>query len=131
MRNISFALTTQQVRARTKTVTRRRGTWWSKVLKPGQHVCAVVKSQGIKAGKIERLGVLRIVSVTTENLCALEDRPCAGMVDTEREGFPGMTAEEFIEMFCKHMGGPTNQTVTRIEFEYTEEPWRDASSDRQ
>lgn len=34
MRNLSFALTTRQMRDRTKTVTRRRGTFWARVLKP-------------------------------------------------------------------------------------------------
>jgi hypothetical protein len=55
-RNISFALTTDQVRSRTKTVTRRLG--W-KDLKPGTLLQPVVKAQGIpKGGKVEKIGGL-------------------------------------------------------------------------
>ena len=46
MRNLSFALTTRQMRDRSKTVTRRRGDYYARVLKPGDLVCAVEKSQG-------------------------------------------------------------------------------------
>ena len=68
MRNMSFALTTEQIRARTKTVTRRLG--WE-FLKPGDLVQAVVKCQGLKKGeKVEPLAELRIVAVRRESLNA-------------------------------------------------------------
>ena len=44
MRNISFSMTTEQVRRREKTVTRRLG--WSD-LKPGTILQAVEKAQGL------------------------------------------------------------------------------------
>ena len=44
-RNMSFALTTEQVRRREKTVTRRRGWWF---LKPGDIVTAVKKARGLR-----------------------------------------------------------------------------------
>jgi hypothetical protein len=128
VRNISFALTTAQVRARTKTVTRRRGTWWSKVLKPGDLLCAVEKSQGIKRGGLVRLGTIRVASVRVEllsrifdNVAATPDYGASGLLETAREGFPEMTGMEFARMFVAHMGGVYAQLVTRIEFEYVEE----------
>lgn len=122
MRNLSFALTTAQVRAQTKTVTRRRGTWWAQVLKPGDLLCAVEKSRGIKTGGLVRLGTIRVVSVRVEALSEMlaDERPF-DHDEEAREGFPGMTAQQFVDMFCKHMGGDDGQTVTRIEFEYVVE----------
>lgn len=61
MRNMSFALTTDQFLAGTKTVTRRLG--W-KFLKPGDRVMACEKCMGLRKGeKIRRLGEIEIVSV--------------------------------------------------------------------
>ena len=63
---MSFALTTEQIFNRTKTVTRRVG--WT-FLKPGDLLCAVRKGQGLKKGeKVERLATLRVVSVRRESL---------------------------------------------------------------
>lgn len=119
-RNISFALTTEQIRNRTKTVTRRLG--W-KNLKPGQILNACVKCMGLEPGeKIERLGQIRVVSVKQERLSNMFVDPY-GRDEAAREGFPGFTGTEFVEMFCKHMkplyGCVTE--VTRIEFEYVDE----------
>ena len=118
MRNLSFALTTAQMRARSKTVTRRLGMFWL-CLKPGELVCAVEKSQGIVKGGLVRLGVIRIVSVTTEPLLeiALGARVEA-REEVDREGFPDLEPEEFVRMFCKHMRCAGGSTVTRIEFEH-------------
>lgn len=112
MRNISFALTETQFRARTKTVTRRLG--WE-TLKPGALLCGVRKAMGLKPGeKIVRLGVIRVVSVRREPLSAITKEDCA------REGFPELGPVEFIEMFKHHMGCMAFETVTRIEFEYVD-----------
>jgi hypothetical protein len=112
MRNISFALTTKQFRDRSKSVTRRLG--W-KNLKPGERVCGIVKGMGLKPGeKIERLGVIEVVSVSREELRVMTDADCA------REGFPEMKAVEFVSMFCKHMGCDPSEIVTRIEFRYVD-----------
>lgn len=121
VRNISFALTTAQIRAHTKTVTRRRGTWWATVLKPGDLLCAVEKSQGIKKGGLVRLGVIRVVFAQTERLGAMgPNSNLHGWLETEKEGFQYTPPEDFIAMFCKHMGGDEDQLVTRIEFEYVD-----------
>lgn len=111
MRNMSFALTTEQVRARTKTVTRRVGWKFAKV---GDIVQPVVKAQGLKKGeRVEKVGCpIRFVAVDRVVLHVISP------VDVHREGFPQMTQREFVEMFKKHNGGLRDQVVTRIEFEY-------------
>ena len=112
MRNMSFSLTTQQIRDRVKTVTRRMG--WGN-LKPGTLIQACVKCMGLKPGeKIEKLCVIRIVSVTREPLWCVTDE------DVAKEGFPGKTAQWFIELFYEHMKVDHYEEVNRIEFEYVE-----------
>lgn len=67
MRQMSFSLTTPQVLARTKTVTRRIGWWY---LRRGQILRAIEKGQGLKKGeKVRLLGFIRILSTRTERLC--------------------------------------------------------------
>jgi hypothetical protein len=106
---MSFALTTKQFLDRSKTVTRRLG--WAN-LKPGDIVNAVVKSQGLKKGeKVQRLGQIRIISVTNERLDAMADGECA------LEGFPDVSKEEFIDFFCAANQCPPMAKVNRIEFE--------------
>ena len=120
MRHMSFALTTAQMRARTKTVTRRTG-WAS--LKPGTLIQAVEKAQGLRKGEhVRRLGVIRVLVVTREPLSAITDE------DVRREGFANMDAFEFVAMFCEHNGGDQHQQVTRIEFEHmVDEQGRDGN----
>lgn len=116
-RNISFALTTDQFRHRTKTVTRRLG--WS-FLKVGDVLCGCVKCMGLRPGEsIERLGLIRVVAVRRERLDSLWLEPY-GRLEAAREGFPKMSGADFVNMFCDHMGGDPGQEVTRIEFEYME-----------
>jgi hypothetical protein len=95
-----------------KTVTRRLG--W-KTLKAGQHLMGCKKCMGLKPGeKIERLGEIRVVSVIRERLYEIKDHPG----DTGKEGFPLMTDDMFIRMFCQEMHCEPGEFVTRIEFEY-------------
>ena len=111
-RNMSFALTTEQFRNRTKTVTRRFG--WA-FIKPGDVVCGVEKAMGLKKGeKIKRLGLIRIVSVRTEPLNAITRD------DVTREGFPEWDPEHFIYMICSHYGCARESLINRIEFEYVD-----------
>jgi hypothetical protein len=110
MRNISFMLTTEQVKNRTKTVTRRK-KWLN--LKPGEVLQGCVKCQGLKPGEpLTKLAKVRVVSVRREPLNTITKEDCIA------EGFPSFTPAEFVEMFCEHMGGDPWQEVTRIEFEY-------------
>lgn len=110
MRNISFALTTEQFLDGTKTVTRRLGWLF---LKQGDVLCAVRKCQGLKAGeKTERLGQIRVTGIRRERLSAITS------ADVAREGFFGKSPEWFVEFFCgTHVGCERNTIVTRIEFE--------------
>lgn len=123
MRNISFMLTTPQVRGRTKTVTRRSG-WRS--LKAGDLLCAVEKSQGLgKGGKVVRIGVIRVVNVRRELLRAMYDDTNYGREECRREGFgehPQLfDPVEFVNWFCASHRGCTPETeITRIEFEYAQ-----------
>lgn len=118
MRNISFALTTDQIRQQTKTVTRRLG--WAN-LKVGSLLQPVVKGMGLKKGEtVERIGgPIRVVRVHRERLDEMEGG-WSGDHEAALEGFPSMSSRQFIDMFCEHNGCEPKTEVTRIEFEYTE-----------
>lgn len=129
MRNMSFALTTPQILARTKTVTRRTG--W-RDLKPGTLLQAIEKGQGLKKGeKVRPLAVIRVTDVRREPLALIDAD------DVAREGFQESTPAGFVAMFCAthrvvdalefgtgkllyRKCEPADE-VTRIEFEYVDE----------
>ncbi len=75
---------------------------------------------GLKPGEsVERICQIRVVDVRREPLDAMDDiGGTYGDAEAVREGFPHMTGAEFVHMFVGHMGGPRDQDVTRIEFEY-------------
>jgi hypothetical protein len=114
---MSFSLTTPQVLARMKTVTRRMG--W-RFLRPGDLIQAVEKARGLKKGeKVRKLAVVRIVSVRVEPLSRLLAEPTYSEDELPREGFPCWSGDDFIQMFCRANRLKTPATdVTRIEFEY-------------
>ena len=103
-------MTTDQIKARTKTVTRRFGWWF---LTPGDVVRGVEKAMGLKKGeKIKPLAMVRIVSTGAEPLSAITQD------DVIKEGFPDWTPEQFIQMLVDHYKVDPDATVNRIEFEY-------------
>lgn len=110
-RNISFMLTTEQIRNQTKTVTRRLG--W-RFLKAGDVLTAIEKGQGLKKGeKVNRLCQIRVISARQEPLKSINWNDC------RYEGFPTLSPKDFIDFFCRSHKGCTPETeVTRIEFEY-------------
>lgn len=109
-RNMSFAMTTTQFKAKSKDVTRRFGWWF---LKPGDVICGVEKAMGLKAGeKIRRLGLIEIVSTRSESLCDISQE------DVVREGFPDWTPEQFVEMLVTHYRVLPSSPVNRIEYRY-------------
>lgn len=119
MRNISFALTTAQFLDGSKTVTRRLG-WIS--LKPGDTLCAVEKSQGLKKGEtVKKLGTIRVKTVTRQFLDRLTADQDYGRAECIKEGFPPPHAKsdpaEFVAFFCHANGCEPDIWVTRIEFE--------------
>ncbi len=111
-RNMSFMLTTKQVRNKTKTVTRRLGWWF---LKPGDIVNAVEQCQGLKKGeKVKKICQIRIIDTRPEPLNQITAE------DVVKEGFPKRYRMRFIGMFlsthkCER---GTLTIVNRIEFEY-------------
>ncbi len=116
MRNISFALTTQQIRDRTKTVTRRLG--W-KHLRKGDLLQGVVKGMGLKPGESpEKLAVIVVTKVTREPLNLMSLAEQYGDREAVNEGFPHMRGYEFVRMFTEHMKVKDHDEVTRIEFQY-------------
>jgi len=109
-RMMSFSLTTEQVRRREKTVTRRVG--WA-FLKPGDILQAVEKAQGLKKGeKVKRICLIRVVSRRKEPLNKITAADCI------LEGFPEMSPREFVNMFCAANKCKPHKGVNRIEFEY-------------
>lgn len=123
MRNISFMLTKEQIKKRTKTVTRRTG--WTKLV-PGQLLRGVEKGMGLKAGeKTKELAIIRVVSARQEPLSALTTDIDYGFAECEKEGFGDHATlrwpSQFVEFFCNsHKGCTPDSMVTRIEFEYVD-----------
>lgn len=108
MRNMSFAMTVDALLEGRKDVTRRMG--WE-FLRPGDRICAVEKAMGLRRGeKLNRLAVLRVTDVRRERLVEITSD------DVRREGYPGLSANEFIAKFEKAMRCDENDEVTRIEF---------------
>ena len=109
-RNMSFMLTTQQMRNKTKTKTRRLG-WWN--LKDGEIINAVEQAQGLKKGqKMRHIGPIQEVEHHPEPLNAITQE------DVIAEGFPEMTPAQFVEMFCKANKCSPYTTVNCITFRH-------------
>ena len=125
MRHISFALTTPQILAREKTVTRRLG--WE-FLKPGMLLQAIEKGQGLKKGEtVRKLAVIRVVDVRREPLARMTTDLDYGFAEVAREGLlghprVGFSPSAFVQFFCDaNRPCEPDWTVTRIEFEYIDE----------
>lgn len=117
-RMMSFSMTKDAVREGTKTVTRRTG--WH-FLKPGDVLWAVEQAMGLpKGGHVVKIRLIRVVSVEQQGLGALlsGNRGRWPLDEMVREGFPGMTPQAFIDMFCEANGWHPEWEVNRIEFEY-------------
>lgn len=118
LRNMSFALTTRQIEDKSKDITRRMG-WLH--LKAGEQFQPVKKGMGLKPGeKITRIGSpVHTVSTRREPLRRMTDDLAYGRIECHREGFPNLTPNEFVAMFCATHKGCTPETMlTRIEFSY-------------
>lgn len=126
-RLMSFAYTTDQIRARTKTVTRRLG-WWEdrrgrRLIHPGDRLTGCAKVMGRKPGEpLVRLAEVEVIDVRREPLSLLLTDPEYGAREVAAEGFPGMDPAEFIRrFFTVAQGVPAEQVVTRIEWRYLDE----------
>lgn len=117
-RNMAVSLTLEQVRSRTKTVTRRTGTSWLK-LKPGDRLTLCEKVMGLRKGeKVKPVVTVEVTGVRRERLDAVTAE------DVTAEGFPQMTGPgEFVSFFCATHRGCTPQTeVTVIAWRYLDPP---------
>ena len=116
MRNISFALTQEQILNRTKTETRRldlKGHYLS--MPAGTQLRGVNKCMGFKKGeKPIQLAIIELVNVFQLPLSFVTDE------DVKREGFPNMTRDDFIAMFCSHMKSAPTDYVTVLRFKYVD-----------
>lgn len=122
MRNMSFALTTEQILDESKDVTRRLG--WE-FLKVGDLLRPVRKCMGLRPG--EKLAVLRdpitVVGVRRERLDRMLTDLDYGFEEVRREGFSNHPyyrwPSEWVQMFCaSHKGCAPGTVITRIEFSY-------------
>lgn len=113
MRNMSFALTKEQIREQTKFVTRRFG-WWG--LKPGDRIQPVEKCMGLKKGEnMIKIGCpIEIVSVRR-----VSEHCCYEVTQDEcvLEGFPRLSPDEFFAILKKLQKKP-GMDCNRIEFRY-------------
>jgi hypothetical protein len=116
VRNISFGLTVEQFKDRSKDVTRRLG--W-KTLRAGDELMGCEKCMGLKPGeKLKRLGKIRVISAYREPLETMTSIPDYGALEVAREGFPKMTPTAFVQFFCKANKCTPETIINRIEFEY-------------
>lgn len=134
MKQISFALTTDQVRRRQKTVTRRVG--WRQVT-VGELLQPIVQGQGLKKGeRVRKIGrPITLVDVRREPLRRMLEDLEYGAAEVIAEGFDGDpekgTPEGFVRFFCASHGCTPDTEITRLEFEYDAraavDPWNAAT----
>lgn len=110
-RLMAVSLTEQQVRHRTKTVTRRVG--W-RMLRVGDRLTLCKKVMGRRRGEpLDRITDVEVTCIRLERLDAITPD------DITAEGFPGMTVGEFVAFFCSSHRGCTPETeITRIQWRY-------------
>jgi hypothetical protein len=114
--NISFSKTIPQINDFSKTVTRRNG-WWK--LSPGIVLQAVEKGQGLKLGEhVKLLHKIQVLSSRAEPLNALTASPKYGEQEVIKEGFPEMTPDQFVQMYCDLNKCQPSTIVRRIEFRH-------------
>jgi hypothetical protein len=135
-RLMSVAFTEDQVVARQKTVTRRKGWWKDKngrrLLVAGDHLTLCHKVMGRAPGEpLVRICEVEVVDVRRERLDALM-APVAVVHDDEwmdygpseliREGFRDMGVFDFIlEYFVRAQGMTPSDEITRIEWRYLDD----------
>lgn len=115
-RQMSFVLTVEQARNKTKIVTRRLG--WG-FLKLGDIIQQVVKTNGLQKGeKVEKIHLIEVIYTRIEPLNKMVYDSVYGYHECILEGFPGYTPDEFVAMFCKHYCCDPATPVNRISFRY-------------
>ena len=125
-RLMSVAFTADQVIARQKTVTRRKGWWTDKhgkrILQPGDTLTLCRKVMGRKPGEpLERLAEVEVVSVVRCELGLVRapgELAAEGFPELERWPGPFQGAQEFIARFFEPQGIGWDDDVTRIQWRY-------------
>lgn len=113
---MSVSLTEEAVRARYKTVTRRRG--WT-FLKPGDRLTLCRKVMGRKPGEpLERLAEVEVVSVRREPLNAITDEDVKAEGTGHRAWSDYSRAEAFVDWYCRKFKVKPDTDITRIEWRY-------------
>lgn len=121
-RRMSCSMTTREVRARIKTVTRRHADTWRN-LKPGDHLILVEKAMGLpKGAKQVVLAEVEVVDVRLEPLHLVDED------EVKREGFD-CDPTDFIAFWLEghHVTSFKNQDefmayeVRRIEWRYLDD----------
>ena len=118
-RLLSVSHTKEQVRARTKTQTRRLGWWEDKngrrLVVPGDTLTPCEKVTGRRKGEpMVRICDVRVTAVRREPLNHIAFHPG----DVAAEGFPNWSPYDFIAFFCDTFKVPSTRDVTVIEWEY-------------
>jgi hypothetical protein len=113
---MAVALTLEQVRDRSKTVTRRK-SWMQKgrfMLAPGGPLVLCEKVQGREPGEpLVRIVTVTVVGVRRERLDAVTP------ADVIADGFREYTPDLFVAFFCRaHLGCGSAGMVTRIQWAY-------------
>jgi len=111
---MSVSMTMDQVRARTKRVTRRREETWKR-LDVGDHLVLIEKGMGLpKGAKQVVITTVVVTGVRVELLSRCDD------LDATFEGFPDMTGAEFQDFWRRGHGcSPgADPLVRRIEWRY-------------
>lgn len=98
-KRMACSLTIDQVRDRTKTVTRRHVDTW-RTLVVGDRLTLIEKGMGLKAGEHQvELADVEIVAVSIQPLHLVD-----GPGELAAEGFPNMSPAEFVTMWCASHG---------------------------
>ncbi|RIR19323.1 hypothetical protein D2E28_23790 [Mycobacteroides abscessus] len=106
---MSVSLTTQSVRDRVKTQTRRDG--WLR-LRAGDQLALCPKYRGVRRECRELITIVDVLSVRREPLRAIT------AADVAAEGF-ALSPEQFVEFFCRtHRGVEPDTEITRITWAY-------------
>ena len=97
-RRMSCSLTTDAVRERRKTVTRRHIDTW-KLLEPGDHLTLIEQGMGLPKGS-KQVILAEVEIVTVDPVWLIDITPD----EVAREGLSPMTPLEFIVMWLKSHG---------------------------
>lgn len=123
MRLMSFFHTKEQILARTKTVTRRKG--WEFLIDetPGYLIQPVEKGMGLRKGDtiVKLGGPISLVGARREPYERMLDEPEYGRSECIAEGFPDWTPERYVKLILTITPSIRwTRLLTRVEFGYTD-----------